>query len=72
MVYPTPSYMYENDEVSITVAYSEGYSLQAIIVMQGKNNITNNVVNSDRNIITLKSINDDINVEIVLKENGPS
>ena len=72
VVYPTPSYMYENDEVSITVAYSEGYSLQAIIVMQGKNNITNNVVNSDRNLITLKSINDDINVKIVLKENGPS
>lgn len=71
VVYPTPSYMYENDEVSITVAYPEGYSLQAIIVMQGKNNITNNVVNSDRNIITLKSINDDINVKIVLKENGP-
>ena len=72
VVYPTPSYMYENDEVSITVAYPEGYSLQAIIVMQGKNNITNNVVNSDRNLITLKSINDDINVKIVLKENGPS
>ena len=71
-LYPTPSYMYENDEVSISVEYSEGYTLQAIIVMQGKNNITNNVVNSDINLITLKSINDDINVKIVLEENGPS
>ena len=71
-IYPTPPFMYGNDEVCITVNYTPQYILQSITVMQGKNNITHNAVNIDKRLITLNSINDDINIKIVLKENMPS
>ena len=70
-LYPAPLYMYGDEEVSIAVVKSDQYILESIIVMQGKNDITNNVVNTGEPVITLKSINDDISIKIITGLNGP-
>ena len=72
-LYPAPLYMYGDEEVSIAVVKSDQYILESIIVMQGKNDITNNVVNTgEAPLITLESINDDISIKIITGLNGPS
>lgn len=68
---PAPSHMYGDEEASITVHISEQYILQSINVIQGKTDITNNAVNHDKSIITLKSINDNISIKIVAGLSGP-
>ena len=72
MLNPTPSHMYENDEVSIDVYYSSNYTLKSIVVMQGENDITNDVFNSGSRRINLKSINNDINIKIVIGARPPA
>ena len=72
MLNPTPSHMYDNDEVSIDVHYSSKYTLRSIVVMQGENDITNNVFNSGSRRINLKSINNDINIKIVIGARPPA
>ena len=73
---PAPSYIYEDEEVCIIAEQSEDcYILQLITVMQGKNDITDNVVNrvkDTRYRITLKSVNDDINIKIITSLSEPS
>lgn len=73
VVYPTPSYIYENDEVNIIVKLppTTRYFIQSINVMQGKTDITNSVVDIDKGVITLKSINDDITIKVIIGENMP-
>lgn len=69
---PAPSYMYENDGVCIYTRVNEDYVIESITVMQGTNDITNNVIDTDNGYIKLNSINDDINIKIVLTANMPS
>lgn len=69
---PTPSYMYGNDEVYIVLNYNPNYVMESIYIMQGDNNITNNVFSNDEKLIKLNSINNDINIKIVLRDNSPS
>lgn len=73
VVYPTPSFIYENDEVNITVKLppTTRYFIQSINVMQGKTDISDSVVDIDKGVITLKSINDDITIKVIIGENIP-
>lgn len=69
---PTPLYMYGDEEVFINVyLLSDNYILESITVTQGKNDITNAVVNSATRLIRLNSINDDVNIKIVTSLSGP-
>lgn len=68
---PTPSYMYENDEVCIQMNYDSKY-VMLISIIQGKNDITNDAFSNDEKIIKLNSINNDININIVFRDNSPS
>ena len=67
---PAPLYMYGDEEVNITVVVADSYIIHSLTVMQGKTDITNNVVHALQ--ITLKSISDDINIKIVSGLSGPS
>lgn len=69
---PTPSFMYENEEVCIAIGDSPKYHIESIVVIEGKNDITNNVVNEDDGFIKLNSPNNDITIKIDIKLNGPS
>ena len=71
-LYPAPLYIYGDEEASIAVVESERYTLESITVLQGKDDITNNVVSSDKGFIKLKSINNDINIKIISSLNGLS
>ena len=68
---PTPSYMYGDEEVYITVQYSTQYNM-TIVVMQGETDITNDVFNTDGKFIKLNSIKNDIDIKIVLTERPPA
>lgn len=69
---PTPSYMYGNDEVYIVLNYNSNYVMESIYIMQGENNITNDVFSNDEKLIKLNSINNDINIKIVFRDNSPT
>lgn len=69
---PTPSYMYENDEVCIQMNYDEMYYMESISIIQGKNDITNDAFSNDEKLIKLNSINNDINIKIVFRDNSPT
>ena len=68
---PTPLYMYGDEEVCIEVGELDPYIIQSITVMQGKTDITNSVVDEANGDITLKSVNDDINIKIITSISGP-
>lgn len=69
---PTPSYMYGNDEVYIQMNYDEMYYMESISIIQGKNDITNDVFSNDKKLIKLNSITNDINIKIVFGDNSPT
>lgn len=69
---PTPSYMYENDEVYIQMDYNPDYVMESISIIQGKNDITNDVFSNNEKLIKLNSINNDINIKIVFGDNIPT
>ena len=68
---PTPLYMYGDEEVCIEVGELDQYIIQSITVMQGKTDISNSVVDEANGVITLKSVNDDINIKIITSVSGP-
>ena len=47
------------------------YFVQSINVMQGKTDISDSVVDIDKGVITLKSINDDITIKVIIGEIMP-
>lgn len=69
---PTPSYMYENDEVCIALNYNPSYVMESISIIQGKNDITNDAFSNDEKLIKLNSINNDINIKIVFRDDSPA
>lgn len=73
-LHPTPSHMYGDEEVRIALLIPSAgqYYMKSICVMEGDNDITNNVFDNGNKFINLKSINNDIDIKIVIGENIPA